>query len=1335
MSVINPNIVFHLSRGNPYNNKVGMGIDQQVFGKSLGGQIFTEEKLDNNQTIQHSLKTSNNTELFDPIVLSDLVKSKVNYRVLYILNPSSEHVILDNITAEVIRSPYLDSDICDVDIATEGYFTLGELNRPIPNKLGNASNPSIYIDDEYDSTQKISNLSFKKILDANDLPSDIPTNCVLKIWIRRTCIADKISVPDGEYWENIKIVVNEYNDEYSTPFECTYVKEDGRLPLSNWYDYTITPGKGTSIVMKELLPKELDLSTIRPIQTFVKNDKVLIFYYTELGVTRNYQLLVVEPHDTVTKNKYIQVLFDFNENILTTEIATSREIKSVFKSQYDPDRYFLFWKDLINKTDDPQQFFGMDTEYDRISVDEIKTQMWTSEESFKIIAPGYEFRRIVSHRPVHNKIIRKTTELVNVEQFDDLFILFVKDTKNKDIINVPNLNLNRNQLLYVFEKDIISENNNNFNSYPGDGSQILSHRLYPNTLSKEKLITSFNGVKNSSNSVIISDTTNVSKVIDAPRKIKTLLDGTRYIDLNSFHMREFNVTKSFVTYELPLDQTNLTSLFVTSSFAIANDENIYESKNDLFVTTNIMNNIVDGVTYNRAWFQQNIIDSSKTNSLSIPLEWVDRKYKDEWITILGTAPVEENKSSFKLQYNFARNIWQTATLDEDGLESTKIYNYLYGQSVSTSSQPSTASTPSPSGVLSDNPIGKPYETLSLLDMQYVLEPDVYQPISVKVSAQKTYSNSGKSRYSVNFIIYFKGNPIPLINTTLTSTDISSLSYIFLNPNKTLNLRVNYMDVLNGKLAPVDYIVKNLHKAVTHDVRADFSEEFKVNVQIMPKQADYKYFRKITLQNLKDSDVNEKSFVMPILLYGNGYKDTDESITTKISVKYPFDFKKLAINDKSVRFFFDSSFDMPLPFKVGSYDYAGEWAVLWVQINNWNGLNKNLYMFYGKVNVADTKSKIRSQYVSLKSNLYQPFAIGAWFFDNQYYDERLSFASGRICNMGEPVIYEKNGNELSLSQIDKEYMYGIAKVYKSHKFGLELEVPAEESLFFDESIKEDFIKFIKDTATLLKPSYTQIQSINQYGFDILEAGDGSMGETTNKRVVGLVATTPNANVMTYYDRKDDNKYNLLTSFNGFSKKIDWVIAKPIDTPIFKSGVYKINGKLKSDTIKFETPFKDTDYYIFLSSPVNQKIYWQMLCENRFTISASHYLLKEVSWMAFHKDIFGGVYTPNSIFVGKRDITGSTTTPEGEEPSIANMSTWYNHEMLIRPEIGVSNDAGSMTIDPTDPGYSVLLSSNENINIYWKNKESNQFRIKTSSPTSTTIHWLVIRNGVEWWQELE
>jgi hypothetical protein len=534
-------------------------------------------------------------------------------------------------------------------------------------------------------------------------------------------------------------------------------------------------------------------------------------------------------------------------------------------------------------------------------------------------------------------------------------------------------------------------------------------------------------------------------------------------------------------------------------------------------------------------------------------------------------------------------------------------------------------------------------------------------------------------------------------------------------------------------------VKALHPIMLNKVKYNLSKEYEVNTQYREKQSEFKWYRKIDLDSLAQpsgDDLISSDITIPIILYGNGYKqDSFVSPQSNLAIKVPFDFSHIGLRDFSMRFFKESDMTNPISFKLAKIDWDHDFAVVWVRLKDFSQqAGGSLYMFYG--NLANTNVRsIFENYNYLRKDVYSKNAFGAWHFDNIIEDTRSAFVSGKVLNAGEPYIFEKTSdNEMRLSQIDKEYMYGLAKVYKSHFFDLEMQVPLEESLIFDPDKKEDFFQFIEESTRIFKPSYTEINKITKSGIDILEVGGGKMSETMNKRVSGLVALTPNQNVNTYYDRTQDVKFNLLTSFNGYSESIDWVVSRPLDSSVFKSGVHKVNGKLKSDTIVFETPFKNTDYFIFISSPINQKIYWNQLCPNRFNITASHFLMKEVSWMAFHRDIFGGINTPDSIYCVKRVITGFTETTSGEPPSVANLDNWYNSELWIKPEIGVDGDPAGMSIDPTDPGYSVILSSNENINMYWTEKNKDSFRINTSSPAPCVVHWLVIRNGVEWWDEI-
>lgn len=1350
----NPNLKFYLSRGNPNNQPCGMGIDQQIFGKSIGGKIFTKESFLNGQTINYEI-VSNDYILFDSIVTSDIIKNQVNYRAIFISNVGSTPILLNNIVIAMTPS---DIYFNDVDIAVEGMYTFGEVSRDIPTQTNYAANPSIYLDDEYDSTNKLNGLTFLKVLDVTKIPTELSPNTCLKIWIRRKNIMDKTQLPDGSFFEGFTLVVNEYDNVYNTSRTFNYEKKDGRIPLSNWYDYSITSGMGTKVVLRELFPKEIDLTNFNIIKTFTTKNTILIYYSTTLENTTNYFLLTIDPNDNIKVNKYIQINLQKvntnNENYLNLKLV------DVYKSFYNADTYYLIWSEKIKS--ETQNSLGEYPIFDRVSVDIIKTNMWTSQSSFELLISGYNYRKITNYDLTSPKIIRQNIDFVNMEQFDDLFIMFVQDTTNYQLNTLENINLNTNQILYIFEKDILDEKNNKFNSYPGVNSQVLSHRLFPSTLQSDQRISSYNYVKNLQNSLIIADSENVNLDVSSYRTIKYLVDGTRYIDFNSASTKEFKINNTFLTYELP-QNTNINNFLFTTNISINNDTVIYDNLNDVYQNNKIINNFIDGLYYDKPWFQKNIIDENNINSLSIPKEWLDRNYKDQFVDILSSI----DNSTFTLLYNFKYNLWKIKCINNGvyneyvfDIKSSKssILTYTSGTTgttgVSTTGSTGTTGTTGTSGTYTQ--FGKLHTDIDLFDIPYILEPGTYQPISLKI-----YVNmQAPGNYLVNYKVYFKSNEIPIFDIQSRLNSITQLNYILINPLKTLNLKINYLDLINSNNFGIKYYIKNLHKSLLNTINPILSSEKIVNKQLYPNQSIFKYYREIQLNGVENfSDEQNKSMIIPLIFYGNGYKnEIYEKYYTSLSIpeyetltqneyevlklnknyKYlidnPFDFSKIDINDKNIRLYFDSNLQKPINFKIQEYSYQNDKLILWVKIDDYTGSNKKLLLFYGSM--PNALNKI--DYVTLNNNLYKSDKyFGVWHFSKIFYNSKLSLNSGKILNAGEPILYEKSSTKFRLSKIDKEYMYGIAKIYKSYKFDLEIETPAEESLFFNDNVKTEFINFIKQTATLLKPSYTEINNVKQYGFNVLEAGElvgGNMGQTLNQKVTGLVSLTPNSNVNTYYNRLNDGRFTMLTSFNGFNNSIDWVVAAPTDTKLFKSGTLKVNGKLKSETIKFTTPFKDADYFVFLSSPSNQKLYWQTLCNNRFTITSSYYLMQEISWMAFHKDIFGGVYTPNSIYTGRRTINGFVETVNGESPTTANLGYWFNNEYLIQPQIGVDGDPGSMSIDPTNPGYSLLLSSNQNINIYWTNKNINQFSVKTSSPTDCILHWLVIKNGVEWWQEL-
>jgi hypothetical protein len=1323
-----PSLFFNLSAGNPSNNPVGLSIDSVPFGQSLGGKIFRSQTLPNGEELFHNL-TNDTLDVFDSIVPSDIIKSYVNYRAVFISNLSADPYVLDEISvSEVVSLDGLDLEITDVDIAYEGVYTLQEVNRELTVPQGKASNPSLVLDDEYDSTNKLAGKDFTKVLDYTVLPSDIPSQAVLKLWIRRRVIIDKLDMPDEQVGESFTLSIKEYDTDIITSLKVDYIKLEGRVRLSNWYDYTITLGRGNQFVMRELIPKNVDISSLNVIDIFSVNGNVLIFYYQLLSGQANkvYYLLSIQPNAVSTLNKYVQVRLQFDSGLSNTQEFLQENIVSIKKSYYDQNKFYLFADENIAENDPCVFFyFGYFQNYDRISMYEIMTHIWT-DSVFTAISPGWDNRRVESYNVIDRKVVREQYKFVNVEQINDLFIIFTNNTTNKELNQLEEVSLNKNELLYVFEKDFDSQNNE-FKSYPGINSQMLSQRLLPASLPRIQSIKSKNFAKNSNINVIISESSGISRDTSSDREIKFLLDGTRYVNKHSVHGREFKIGQRFVTYELPDANTlRANSLLLNTCIKVISDQNIYEEKRESFNTTFTLPNVFDGNEYPKPWFQRNIIDSTSSASQSVPLEWLDRIYKDQYIEIAATLPIPNSENtvpSFTLLYNFRRNLWKTKTVTNTNTVEEKIHNHFESQSP-------------------QDPTGKSYYTLNIDDYQYVLEPDYFTPISIKTTIRNVHSTVfNQTKYIINYQVFFKGLSQPIIETNAFSTEITNISYMFINPAKKMNISMNYMDLIDANnTLPVQYYVQNNHNALLDNLNITLSPEFKVDPIRQSNQAEFNFYRIVVVDNMSPPQQGQPQFgevVIPITLFGNGYKTQDDTDNPYLTVSNPFNFNKLDINDSNIRIYSDSNTNSPLPLNITKYEYDKDYIVLWVRLTDASLVRNKLYLYYGKIDIAERKDDVFQTYSYLKSNLYPKDVLGAWNFGTALEDPRLSFSSGKIFKMGDPVVYEKSfGNELKLSRIDKEYFFGLAQVYKSNRFIVKIDIDSldEDELLFNTEYADSFKNFLKDVITIFKPGYTEVNDIKPSDISIYETTSGEVGMTNNKFLSGLIALTPNRNVNTYYNRVDNNKFDVKTSYNGFSDTVDWAIANNLNSSIFKAGVHKVSGRVKSDVIRFESPFKNTDYFVFVSNPVNQKLYWNLLCEDRISVSSSHSLRKEICWMAFHRDIFGGVFTPDSIYVGSRTITGSTTTIDVSGPSQPNLTDWVDGELIIQPDVGVQGDPGEMNIDPTDPGYAILLSCNKNINIYWTEKNSNSFRIKTSAPVACKIHWAVIRNGVEWWKEI-
>lgn len=248
---------------------------------------------------------------------------------------------------------------------------------------------------------------------------------------------------------------------------------------------------------------------------------------------------------------------------------------------------------------------------------------------------------------------------------------------------------------------------------------------------------------------------------------------------------------------------------------------------------------------------------------------------------------------------------------------------------------------------------------------------------------------------------------------------------------------------------------------------------------------------------------------------------------------------------------------------------------------------------------------------------------------------------------------------------------------------------------------------------------------------------------NRKVKGGTLSSPGNNTNLYYRRAED-AFKIVGSYNNLETLFDWLLINSKESKYVKSGTANMNSDRHFVTIEFKSPFINNDYYLFYLSSGNVNLYTINKRSARFTIGSSFSVSEEISWFAIHKKLAHktGISNPGSIYAGSRSIAedyeNDLLRPNGDiyesldinNNNHSNLSGWYNSEFIIRP----TNELDDIVQDMDMSDYSVLLSSNSNINIFWNQKEENKVKISTSFPQTCIIDYLFVREGVNWWDEL-
>jgi hypothetical protein len=246
---------------------------------------------------------------------------------------------------------------------------------------------------------------------------------------------------------------------------------------------------------------------------------------------------------------------------------------------------------------------------------------------------------------------------------------------------------------------------------------------------------------------------------------------------------------------------------------------------------------------------------------------------------------------------------------------------------------------------------------------------------------------------------------------------------------------------------------------------------------------------------------------------------------------------------------------------------------------------------------------------------------------------------------------------------------------------------------------------------------------------------------NRKVRDGIISTPGFNCKTWYTRETTTSFSINGSFNGSDNIFDWVLITSIDTRYAKADVVKIASSKVSLVINFATAFPDTNYYIFFNSADNTNLYTVQKYNNRCVIASSGIIGNEITWFAIHKTLLdsSGFNSTGNLFAGTRtigaalplntDSSGNVIDciPTTNNNSYCNLSGWYANEYLIQPTLALDG----FQVLPNLASYSAILSSNQNINTFWVNKEPDRVIIGTSYPIPCSVDWLMVQTGIDWW----
>jgi hypothetical protein len=402
---------------------------------------------------------------------------------------------------------------------------------------------------------------------------------------------------------------------------------------------------------------------------------------------------------------------------------------------------------------------------------------------------------------------------------------------------------------------------------------------------------------------------------------------------------------------------------------------------------------------------------------------------------------------------------------------------------------------------------------------------------------------------------------------------------------------------------------------------------------------------------------------------------------------------------------------PIPFRV-ELNSDTEGITIWVSLDR---LGQTLPIQYG-LEDDKTITNIYSKYETLERQLYGDNYYCAYHFDRLLDQRHILIKDITLDNCGELMICGNTATNSYLREIYKMRFIGDVGRYKSTNYRIDIDV---------EDIKDrgSYInnvgkikQFIQNITERWSPSIANLTEIREKNTLIME---NLLRDEFTQVLVGF---TPTSNVNAYYIRSiETGQVSLLTSSASLEEEINWLGVGRIDAPYIKSGVTKIRTPAKNVKIFFETAFNNDNYRIFVFSPNNNIYYVPKKFRDGFLVESSAFVEDEVAWIALNTR-----NVVNGLLDWKVGVPlGDTRTNNRDRYTEINLNS--NRYILNLNDEGYDNFSG------TD--YSVILSSDSNINLWVENKEEGQFVIRRSyAGENTKVSYLAVQGSSKWWENI-